>query len=170
MIDVVFLMIVFFLCLDFRICEAKVPAYLPCDRSVGPTKFEPVPQLSVQVRVREQGRRVYPDGGAEGHDPWTGRPRRFTLIGHEVRWEVGNRVLTRLEQLRANLVAICEDRSLWVDDPEHPGRLRPMEVVVQPYPGTCYHDAAITADAARAAGFDRIHFGGGLGALPPRGR
>lgn len=70
MIDVVFLVIVFFLCLDFRNCEAKVPAYLPCDRSVGPTKFEPVPQLSVQVRVREQGRRVYPDGGAEGHDPW----------------------------------------------------------------------------------------------------
>ena len=31
MIDVVFLMIIFFICIDFKVLESKLPAYLPKD-------------------------------------------------------------------------------------------------------------------------------------------
>ena len=36
MIDVVFLLIIFFLCIDFKILEAKLPAYLPKDKGSQP--------------------------------------------------------------------------------------------------------------------------------------
>ena len=49
MIDVVFLLIIFFLCIDFKILEAKLPAYLPKD--VGSHTDEVEPQEKVRIKI-----------------------------------------------------------------------------------------------------------------------
>ena len=60
MIDVVFLLIIFFLCIDFRVLEAKLPAYLPRHGS-GAEATAPVQRLHVGIlctaRVRSRRRR-----------------------------------------------------------------------------------------------------------------
>ena len=58
MIDVVFLMIIFFLCIDFRVLEAKLPAFLPRDRG-GSLTADPIEQLSVRVHRVAEGQKHY---------------------------------------------------------------------------------------------------------------
>ena len=41
MIDVVFLMIIFFICIDFKVLESKLPAYMPKDKGSSPTVAPP---------------------------------------------------------------------------------------------------------------------------------
>ena len=55
MIDVVFLLIIFFLCIDFKILEAKLPAYLPKDKGSATTEMEPIEQLPVLIVCDEWG-------------------------------------------------------------------------------------------------------------------
>jgi len=154
MIDCVFLMIVFFVCLDFRSLEAKLPSYLPRDVGSGPTLLEPREQLSVRV--------VCDDYGAATPDPR--RRGRSTLVGHRVRWEVGPRTVHDLEGLRRELARLAADPAWQVEDPKQPGRRRLADCVVELAPGTVYDDAAHTADACAAAGFTELRWGGGLGA------
>lgn len=46
------------------------------------------------------------------------------------------------------------------------GARRRMGCVIEGHPGSRYDDVAHAADACRAAGFERIDLGAGLGALP----
>src|SRR5690606_34075993 len=90
MIDVVFLMIIFFICIDFKVLESKLQAYLPKDKGSQSTPEEPQEQLSVKVIVDAEGEPEYPKGASKGSlNPNTMRPYRFVLKGHRVRWEVG---------------------------------------------------------------------------------
>ena len=59
MIDVVFLLIIFFLCIEFRVLEAKLPAYLPKDKGSQSTQVEPMEQLSVGIYVESKGTPKY---------------------------------------------------------------------------------------------------------------
>ncbi len=166
MIDCVFLMIVFFVCIDFRTLEAKLPAYLPKERGAGPSRVEPQSSLSIGVYERARGERTIPGGGAGAAlawDPGTGRRPRFALRGHSVRWDVGPIAIDDYPALAAQLVRICADRSTWQDDPQHPGQKKPLRVVIEPHPGVYYDDVAATTDAVRAAGFTEVDFGGGMG-------
>lgn len=164
MIDVVFLMIVFFVCIDFRVLEAKLPAFLPHDRGSGPSIVKPEEQLALRIHVTAPGTRTSAPGvNPDGLDPTTGRPARFRLHDHRVAWEIGPRRFDDLEAARLELARIAKDPSLHVVDPTT-GDRQPIALVVEGMRGSRYDDIARAADACRAAGFTRIHFGGGMGA------
>lgn len=162
MIDVVFLMIVFFVCIDFRVLEAKLPAFLPRDRGSGPTLVEPEEQLAVRVHVTAPGTATpSPAANREGIDPATGRPARYRLHGHRVAWEIGPRRFDDLAAAAHELARIASDPRNQVLDPRT-GERRPIACVVEGLRGSRYDDVAKAADACRAAGFTAIHFGGGM--------
>ena len=164
MIDCVFLMIIFFICIDFRVLESKVTAYLPKDKGSQSDVVEPREQLSVKVYVDQPGTPEYPSGVQAGAvDPATNRPVRFKLQGHTVRWEVGPKPLHSLADVERELERIAKDPASQVPDKETGGK-KLMACVVEAYPGTYYDDVSKTADACHAAGFKEINFGGGLGA------
>ena len=163
MIDVVFLMIVFFVCIDFRVLEAKLPAFLPRDRGSSPARVEPRPELAVRVHVTSPGTRVTPAGAdADGNDPRTGRPMRYRLADHRVAWEVGPRRFDDLAAAKTELERIARDPANQVVDPDS-GERQLLACVIDGQRGSCYDDIAHAADACRAAGFTTIHFGGGRG-------
>ena len=172
MIDCVFLMIIFFLCIDFKILEAKLPAYLPKDKGSQTTKVEPQEQLSVGVYVQNAGTKFFPTkGGGPGLiNPDTNRPYRFVLKDHQVKWMVGPIPVYNTDDLVRELKKIYDNKATWQPDKDNPGTTKPMPVVIEPHPGAYYADAAVTADAVKAAGFDEINFGGGLGAAKPQGQ
>jgi biopolymer transport protein ExbD len=164
MIDVVFLMIVFFVCIDFRVLEAKLPAFLPKDAGSSPTAVEPQEQLSVRVHVVAPGTKITAHtADAAGVDRATGRPPRYRLDGHRVAWEVGPRRFDDLAAAAAELARIAADPANHAIDPRT-GERGPIACVVEGQRGARYGDVATAADACRAAGFTRIQFGGGLGA------
>jgi hypothetical protein len=164
MIDVVFLMIIFFICIDFKVLESKLPAFLPKDKGSQNTVVEPQEQLSVKIHVEAEGTEKYPPGISKGGvNPGSKRPYRFTLENHRVKWEVGPRPLTSIEDVKRELERIARDPNSQVPDKEKGGK-KLMGVVIEPYPGACYEDVAKTTDACRAANFTDINFGGGLGA------
>jgi biopolymer transport protein ExbD len=165
MIDVVFLMIIFFICIDFKVLESKLPAYLPKDKGSMNTVVEPQEQLSVRIYVDNAGTPDYSkSGGSAGAlNPNTNRPYRFALKDHRVKWEVGPKPLYTLEAVKTELTAIAKNPNSQVKDPKTGGK-KLMACVVEAYPGTYYDDVAKTADACHEAGFEEINFGGGLGA------
>jgi hypothetical protein len=163
MIDVVFLMIIFFICIEFKVLESKLPAFLPKDKGSQSTVVEPQEQLSVKIHVESKGTEKYPPGVAAGAiNPNSKRPYRFALENHRVKWEVGPRPITTVEDLKKELERIARDPNSQVPDKETGGK-KLMSCVIEPYPGACYEDVAKTTDACRAAGFEDINFGGGLG-------
>lgn len=166
MIDVVFLMIIFFICIDFKVLESKLPAYLPKDKGSQSTVVEPQEQLSVRIYVDNAGTPDYtkagPGAGPGAVNPNTGRPFRFALKDHRIKWEVGPKPLYKLEDVKTELTRIAKDPNSQVKDPKTGGK-KLMGCVVEAYPGTYYDDVAKTADACHEAGFEEINFGGGLG-------
>jgi biopolymer transport protein ExbD len=153
MIDVVFLMIVFFVCIDFRVLESKLAAWLPRDRGSSPDRVDPIEQLSVRVHVAEPGEVVRAGDG-----------ERFVLRGHRVRWEVGPTACADFAACRRELERVASDPQSMLSDRTTGGR-KLMACVVEGEPGTRYDDVARTADLCHAAGFTDIHFGGGRGAI-----
>ncbi|MBL8724834.1 MAG: biopolymer transporter ExbD [Planctomycetes bacterium] len=163
MIDVVFLMVIFFVCIDFRVLEAKLPAYLPRDVGGGPSQVEPQEQLRIEIFAEAFGVPTYAGGATSASiDPNTGRPRRFVLRDHRVRWQVGPRQFADFDAMQRELVRLANDPAQLVRDPRTDGR-KLMAGLVLAHPGVCYDDVARVVDAAHAAGFQDIHFGGGLG-------
>jgi len=152
MIDVVFLMIVFFVCIDFRVLEAKLPAYLPRDVGGSGARVEPQEQLIVQVHVTEPGRATT---SAVAKD---GRPPRQRLVGHRVEWAVGPRRFVDLELAKQELTRLAADPKLLVPDPSTGGKKR-MRVVVEGANDARYDDITRAADACHSAGFDDLTFG-----------
>lgn len=163
MIDVVFLMIIFFICIDFKVLESKLPAYLPKDKGSQSDVVEPQEQLSVKIYVESAGTPIYPEGVTPGMISPNGRPYRFKLDGHRVKWEVGPKPLYNLADVQKELARIAQDPASQVPDKETGGK-KLMTCVIEAYPGTYYEDVARTTDACNAAGFKEINFGGGLGA------
>jgi hypothetical protein len=164
----VFLMLIFFVLIDFRVLEAKLPASLPLDRGSALSLAPPRDQLLVRITALDAGQRVYARGNPGDVDPQTHRPFRYALAGHRVRWEVGPVRADSREALLQELATAFGAQALWQPDADHPGGRKPPAIVVDPGPGTCADDVAATTDAARAAGFTEIEFAGGR--APPRGR
>lgn len=162
MIDCVFLLIIFFLCIEFKSLEAKLEAYLPKDKGSQQTKVDPQEQLSVRIEVAEKGQEV----PRKPNDPEIvkGRKRAYALVNHKVRWDVGPTRFTDLDKMKRELEKIRADPSSVVADSANPGKRKLMPVVIEPQPGTTYGDVAMTVDAIKSAGFDEINFGGGRGA------
>ena len=162
MIDVVFLMIIFFICIDFKVLESKLDAFLPTNKGSQSTVVEPEEQLSIKIHVMEKGTPDYSEYGGKGINPGTGRPNRFALKGHKVKWEVGPKPLYSIAAVKEELVRIAESPSSMIPDKKTGGQ-KLMSCVIEAYPGTYYESVAKTNDAANAAGFTEVNFGGGLG-------
>ncbi len=162
MIDVVFLMIIFFICIEFKVLESKLDAFLPTDKGSQNTVVEPEEQLSIKIRVETKGTPDYSKYGGKGINDNTGRPNRFVLKGHKVRWEVGPKPLGSIEAVKAELDRIANDPNSLIPDKKTGGK-KLMSCVIEAYLGTFYEDVAKTNDAANAAGFKEVNFGGGLG-------
>ena len=165
MIDVVFLMIIFFICIDFKVLESKLPAFLPKDKGSSNDIVAPKEQLSLKIHVESAGTPEYKDGGPGLLNPNTARPYRFKLNGHKVKYEVGPKPLYNIKDVEAELSRIVKDPASMIPD-EKTGQRKLMAVVIEAYPGTYYEDVAKAADACNAAGFEEINFGGGLGPTP----
>ena len=164
MIDVVFLMIVFFVCIDFKVLESKLGAFLPKDKGGGPSVAPPQEQLSVKILVDHAGAPKYERGGPGRVDEATGRLYRFKLEGHRVRYEVGPSPFATIAEAKAELARLAKSPRSMVEDVSKPGTKKLLPCVIEAYPGTYYDDVAKVADACKDAGFEEINFGGGLGA------
>ena len=163
MIDVVFLLIIFFLCIDFKILEAKLPAYLPKDKGSQTYEVEPVEQLSVLIVCESWGTEERRNLNKPMIDPETGKRNAFVLNDHIIHWEVGPKVFRDPVKLKEELVRLYEDKSTWQKDTDDPTQLKPMPVVVEPGESIVYKDVAQTLDAIAEAGFKEINFGSSQG-------
>ncbi|MEM7204254.1 MAG: biopolymer transporter ExbD [Planctomycetota bacterium] len=162
MIDVVFLLIIFFLCIDFRILEAKLPAWLPEDVGTHSTDVEPQEKLQIEIVCSSRGEEVPRYTNLTEGDIAAGKQKSYFLKDHIVHWRVGPRRFDELKKLKTALTKIFNDPSKLQRDPKT-NEMKPMSVVVEPGVATVYNDVARTVDAVRAAGFEDITFGGGRG-------
>ena len=160
MIDVVFLLIIFFLCIDFKILESKLPAYLPKDRGSQTTETEPIEQLSLKIVCDNWGDKEMRRVGDPEINPETKNPNAYVLNNHTIHWMVGPKRINQDSALLAELQKIIADPSHRVTDPKT-GERKVMAVVVEPGKQTTYGDVARTVDMVGKVGFEEINFGGG---------
>ena len=153
MIDVTFLLLIFFLCLEFKTLESKLSANLP--KNVGIKANTAFPMTKLDIRIEQVA------WGREDPDP-SGRDR-FDLVGHKVRWYVGPQPFRegesfyRLLQREARNHVYNELTSV----------RGPKPITIKTGPGVTYGDVTWVIDMARYAGFDNITIGGGGGARRP---
>ena len=81
MIDVVFLLLIFFLLtIKFKILEGKLAAYLPKDVGVNSSQAEPKEKVEITIHVKEKGGQIFATGTDKG-SPWDGdSKRRFDFV------------------------------------------------------------------------------------------
>ena len=122
MIDVVFLMIIFFICIEFKVLESKLDAFLPTDKGSQSTVVEPEEQLSIKIHVESKGTPGYKTGAAGVLNPETDRPYRFVLTGHRVRYEVGPKPLSTIQAVKLELDRIAADPISQIPDKKTGGK------------------------------------------------
>ncbi len=57
MIDISFLIIIFFMCLPFKTLEGKLQAFLPTDKGINPIPADPPNEIKVSVHILARGER-----------------------------------------------------------------------------------------------------------------
>lgn len=147
LIDVTFLLLVFFLCtLEFKKLEGKLEAFLPEDEGGGTTRAEPSEPLTIRITVVAPGVRVAPrdPARAPSEREWAGSGR-FELAGRRLAYGVGARTTASLPELRGWLEGL---RSA---DPER-------ALALDAGPGTLHGDVVPVLDAAVLAGFSSVRF------------
>jgi len=149
MIDVVFQLLVFFMCtIQFRTLEGRLSAYLP--KGVGPesSAAESLERVTLAIHVRAPGTKLEPRGDRpwRGQGPFRFGPDRSVVYRVGPREVQGMEALTeRLRQLHARL----PERGLTIDaGPSANG------------PSAIYSDLIEALDCALAAGFEDIRFSG----------
>jgi len=152
MIDVVFLLLIFFLCtLKFKTLEGKLAAYLPKDVGVNTSEAEEIEKVEIVIKVINEGEKL----DAYGKGPWdptvnpnTGHQKRFSFgPGRRLEYGVGPRKMTNVSELQQRLVQIYKA------DPERPA-------TIDSRPKTVYEDVVAVLDATLNAGFTQITFVG----------
>ncbi|MDF1801196.1 MAG: biopolymer transporter ExbD [Planctomycetota bacterium] len=148
MIDVTFLLLVFFMCtIKFKSLEGKLAAYLPDGEGVDTTPAEPINKLEVKVELVQAGQRVLASDPAQAWSPGDGE---FALVGHEVRYHLGRQTFAADAAGRAALVERLD--TLHRTDPERPVVIRPGKVL--------HADVVLVLDACLEAGIEAISFSG----------
>ena len=153
MIDVVFLLLIFFMCtLKFKTLEGKLSAYLPADVGVNPFDADPIEKVEILVRVTSPGNKLRPDGTKYTNDDEAQRKRFIYDDSRELEYSVGPRKIRDIEELARRLLEIHEDR-VAMGQSEVP-------VSIDPRLGTVYSDIVKVLDAAIEANFKDITFVG----------
>mgnify|MGYP003630315869 CR=1 FL=1 len=158
MIDVTFLLLIFFMCtLKFKVLEGKLSSFLPKDVGVSNQTSMPVEKVEVIVRVVTPGTKLRADGrgpfedasGSARHvwnrgDPSLGEQRvlEYAVMGFRT---------TSLDEAGQRLAAIRELRSAFEDD---------IPLTLDPREGLVYGDVTPLLDTALEAGFEDITFVG----------
>ncbi len=146
MIDVTFLLLIFFMCtLKFKTLEGKLAAYLPKDVGVNTSEAEPLEKVAIELRVRAEGTKL----NSAGTGPWDGKPSSRFSYGPDrlIEYKVGTRTTNSLKELEARL------REIFQAQPERPATIDPRQ-------GANYEDVVGALDAALNAGFTSITFVG----------
>ena len=142
MIDVTFLLLIFFLCMEFKTLEGKLPMNLPKDVGSCPKEAQPIERLDLQILVAERG--------VERRDPRTGRR---VLEGHRAKFRVGA-LWVRDEVALQRMLA--QEARIRVPGPD--GSLQLRRLRIESGRGVVYGDVTRALDAARSAGFEQIAF------------
>ena len=148
MIDVTFLLLIFFLCLEFKTLEGKLATNLPKDVGVNKSKAMPIEKLDLRIVMKKWG--------TEKKD----RPQdpRFELLGHEAYYYLGPQRISKKSVLNREMRKAAKKRV--VDDK---GKSKPPPITIKTGPGVVYKDVTEVVDLALDAGFEEITFGGGEG-------
>ena len=142
MIDVTFLLLIFFICtIKFKTLEGKLSAYLPKDVGVNTSESEPKEKIEILIKVIKEGDKRDPK---KVDQPWGGEGR-FEYVGRECSFHIGPRKTEDVEDLGRRLAV------LYQKDPERPA-------TIGAYPGTVYGDVVPVLDKAIEAGFTDITF------------
>ena len=82
MIDVSFLLIIFFICLPMKLLEGKIQAFLPTDKGINPTPAPPPLEIKVSVHIVARAEKAAPYGpkGAEA----------MVVMPTDFRYKIGN--------------------------------------------------------------------------------
>jgi len=144
MIDVTFLLLIFFLCtLKFKTLEGKLSAFLPKDVGVNQSEAEPIEKVEITLRVINEGKRMDPQ---DPNKPWSGE-KRYQWVGREISYQIGPRKFSDLDALEKRLHDLHEA------DDERPA-------TIDSRPGTIYGDVVPVLDATIRAKFTEITFVG----------
>lgn len=109
MIDVTFLLLIFFMCtIKFKSLEGKLAAYLPKEVGTSPTPSEPLDPILASVKVVNPGHRV--QAAAPG-ESWDGLGD-FILKDHKVSYQLGRKQYDSgergLESMREDLRGLLD--------------------------------------------------------------
>ena len=150
MIDVTFLLLVFFLCtLRFKTLEGKLSAYLPKDVGSAPRASEPLEKVEVVIRVLEPGARLVPGSSLPRED---GDPGRF-VFGNDRRVEYGVATFATTD------AAALAERLRSIRGQRLAARpLAPVPVSIDARAGTIASDVTRALDAVLEAGFTDVTF------------
>lgn len=143
MIDVTFLLLIFFLCtIRFRTLEGKLAAYLPKDVGPTPAAADQIERLAIRVEVAVPGARLALDGA-----PWNGEGRFRFSDDRALTYRVGARATDSIDHLRARLA------EQFAADPTRP-------LTLDAGPDTVYGDVVPVLDAVAEVGFQDLTFVG----------
>ncbi len=154
MIDVTFLLLIFFMCtIKFKVLEGKLAAYLPKDVGVNDTPQEPREKITVTLKVVNEGSRVDPVNRAL---PWSGTGRYALSADRQIVYQVDAKTFRTPDDVRRELVNL---RNGLPEGEKTPVMLEPLEGIVTA-------EVIHVLDAALAANFVEVTFkgaGGGVG-------
>jgi biopolymer transport protein ExbD len=142
MIDVTFLLLIFFLCLEFKTLEGKLGMKLPKDLGATSQPSAPVDHVDLEIAVASPGERRLDR-----------QARRYVLEGHVARYRVGASWVHGLPRLQRLL---RREAQLRVPDENGVPARRPLRIKSQK--GVVYGDVTQAVDVAKEAGFEQIHF------------
>ena len=150
MIDVTFLLLVFFLCsIKFKVLEGKLSTYLPRDAGIHVSPSPMYESLEIKVaRTARVGADVLADVG-ELHR-WR---RGESAVGDGVELFVQG---TRVDGFAALESLLRDYRRRLPRDPDSDED--PLKARVVPMPGTVYDDVVRVVDAIQAADIDEVAF------------
>jgi biopolymer transport protein ExbD len=149
MIDVTFLLLIFFLCLEFKTLEGKLATNLPKDLGVNTTPAEPIEKLDLRIEMVDFGQEKTMPGDY-----------RRTVFNHKVKYWVGASSIRSIDKLEEILRRESKRK---VPDSKNPGQTKTKPITIKTGPGVFYGDVTEVIDIAREAGFTEITFGGGEG-------
>ena len=147
MIDVTFLLLIFFLCtLKFKTLEGYLASYLPKDVGKNVEKSEPPPEpIEIVVRVTEPGTRI---GVVSGRQVSASSGERYEFSADRaLSYRVGPRMCASPAEVSERL------RELSALDPER-------EVKIDVKPGVVYGEVVPVVDGVLAAGLRDVRFVG----------